>query len=143
MAQQRAVVEDLRAAEVHGVHPLEVGVAPAVVPPVVHRGVVDAAAQGDVGGDLVHARGDAPLVRPPLEVVGVVPGQVDPVRPPQVLVGVVVANDVEALAAAAALRHAPVEEVAQGSIRVIPDLSFYIRIVLEIVVRIKNGAVIT
>ena len=115
MAQHAGVIEhdDAGAADL-GAGALDVGVARQVVRGIVDRGVVDAVKRGRGPRELAAAHGVPALRRAVLHIVLVQGLQVGSVSPAQVGVFVVVALDVERLAAAAPLGHAVVDEMAQS-----------------------------
>ena len=121
---------------------LDVSVAGEVVLGVVDGSVVHAARLGCGALELRAAGSVAPLLLAVHKVVRVVAGEIGAKGGAEIGVLIVVALHVERLGAAAALRHAVVDEVIQGPIfaSVCPFINIWI--LIKIVVGIENRRII-
>ena len=142
MAQDGGVVNEGQGAHLLGVAALDVGVVLEVVLRVVDAGVVRAAERRAQPPDRRAAGGMAALPLARRRVVLVVPCDISSEGGPQVGVLVVVALDVERLVAAAALGHAVVNEVLESHILIVVCPLSDIRIILQVIVRIKYRGII-
>ena len=142
MAQDGGVVNEGQGAHLLGVAALDVGVVLEIVLRVVDGRVVRAAEGRPHTLDRRAAGRVAALPLAEGRVVLVVPDDVGAEGGPQVWVLVVVALDVERLVAAAALGHAVVNEVLEGLFLIVVGPFSNIRIILQVIVRIKYSGVI-